>query len=366
MSLKLKQTGDQTFHGSYLQDDVVFLLKPIEMAVVDLQTKEGLLRSGARHYSEMISRESLPGQRYLDIFFQAVRDNRQRMATEILALARYTSRKDRFVIVSLARAGTPLGVLLKRTLREIFDRDVAHYAISIIRDRGIDENALQHILCAHAGAELVFVDGWTGKGAISGELRHAVEGFNLRHGTNINADLHVLADLSGTAAVACCRDDYLIAFSLLNSTISGLISRSILNSDFIGAGDFHGCMFYEEFRDADLSLWFVDDIMAAIRETPSADIAMPLLSDNGRAEAATRSREFIKKLMDTYNVDDINRIKPGIGETTRALLRRIPRLILVRSVDIPDISHILMLAAERGVEVEAVADMPCNATAVIA
>ncbi|MBV6341791.1 cysteine protease StiP domain-containing protein [Candidatus Magnetobacterium casense] len=45
---------------------------------------------------------------------------------------------------------------MKKSSREIFDRDVAHYAISIIRDRGIDENALRHILCAHAGAEIVF------------------------------------------------------------------------------------------------------------------------------------------------------------------------------------------------------------------
>ncbi|MBF0316733.1 MAG: cysteine protease StiP family protein [Nitrospirae bacterium] len=358
-------TSDHFFHGSYLSDDVVFLLKPIEMDVVDLETKERLLRCGARHYSEMISRESLPGQGYLDIFFQAVRDNRQRMAREVLALAGYMNAKGVFVIVSLARAGTPLGVLLKRTLKEVFARDVVHYSVSIIRDRGMDENALRYILSVHGETEMVFVDGWTGKGAISEELGQAVCRFNAGHGSRICADLHVLADLSGTAAVACCRDDYLIAFSLLNSTVSGLVSRSILNTDFIGPEDFHGCLFYKDFSKYDLSLWFIDNVMAAIRETSAADIGI-LMPHDGREEAATRSREFIRKIMDAYNVSDRNRIKPGIGETTRALLRRIPRLVLVRSVDMPAVSHILMLAADRDVKVEAVPDMPYNATAIIA
>ncbi|KJU84428.1 Uncharacterized conserved protein UCP020979 [Candidatus Magnetobacterium bavaricum] len=365
ISIQTYMISGQFFHGSYLKDDVIFLLKCIEMDVVDLETKERLLRCGRRHYSEMISRESLPGQGYLDIFFQTVRDNRHRMAREVLALARYCSGKDEFVIVSLARAGTPLGVLLKRTLREVFARDVAHYSISIIRDRGIDENALRYIRSVHGDAEIVFVDGWTGKGAISEELRQAVCGFNAGHGSNIGAGLHVLADLSGTAEVACCRDDYLIAFSLLNSTVSGLVSRSILNGEVVGPSDFHGCLFYDEFRAADLSLWFIDNVMAAIKDTPAEDIGM-LMPHDGRAEANTRSREFIKKVMDAYNVSDRNRIKPGLGETTRALLRRIPRLILVRSVQMPAVAHILMLAADRGVKVETATDMPYNATAIIA
>jgi hypothetical protein len=44
------------------------------------------------------------------------------------------------VIASLARAGTPIGVLLLRTLRAQ-GVPAVHYSISIIRDRGIDRVA---------------------------------------------------------------------------------------------------------------------------------------------------------------------------------------------------------------------------------
>ena len=45
------------------------------------------------------------------------------------------------------------------------------------------------------------------------------------------------------------------------------------------------------------------------------------------------------------------RRRPGIGETTRVLLRRIPELILLRDPDSPLTRHISELAREKGVEV---------------
>lgn len=70
-------------------------------------------------------------------------------------------------LVSFVRAGLPLGVLLRRALVEM-GRDARHYGISIIRDRGIDSVALEAIIKAHGAENIVFVDGWTGKGAIGG------------------------------------------------------------------------------------------------------------------------------------------------------------------------------------------------------
>ena len=52
-----------------------------------------------------------------------------------------------------------------------------------------------------------------------------------------------------------------------------------------------------------------------------------------------------------YGIDDIHRIKPGVGETTRVLLRRVPDAVLVAPGHEADLSHILMLAEQRGVEV---------------
>ncbi len=48
-------------------------------------------------------------------------------------------------------------------------------------------------------------------------------------------------------------------------------------------------------------------------------------------------------------------VKPGIGETTRVLLRRIPWKILLRedvSKDDLDIQHIVQLAAEKNIPIE--------------
>ncbi len=50
-----------------------------------------------------------------------------------------------------------------------------HYGISIIRDRGIDAAALDYIESRHGTKGIVFVDGWTGKGAITGELSRTLK-----------------------------------------------------------------------------------------------------------------------------------------------------------------------------------------------
>ena len=50
------------FSGSYLPEDVTFLLKPVHLESTDLVEKEQLIQSGQRHYSEMITREKLPSR----------------------------------------------------------------------------------------------------------------------------------------------------------------------------------------------------------------------------------------------------------------------------------------------------------------
>ena len=44
------------------------------------------------------------------------------------------------------------------------------------------------------------------------------------------------------------HEDILIPSSCLNSTVSGLVSRTFLREDIIGEKDFHGAVFYEELR----------------------------------------------------------------------------------------------------------------------
>ena len=56
--------------------------------------------------------------------------------------------------------------------------------------------------------------------------------------------------------------------------------------------------------------------------------------------------------MQKFQIDDINLIKPSIGEATRVLLRRVPWKILVRDLrDGEYLGHLFQLAREKQVEV---------------
>jgi hypothetical protein len=56
--------------------------------------------------------------------------------------------------------------------------------------------------------------------------------------------------------------------------------------------------------------------------------------------------------MARFGVRDRNRIKPGIAEATRAVLRRVPERLLVRDPDDPDVRHLVHLALERALAVD--------------
>lgn len=346
----LGETGRRTvtsFSGSYEPEDVTFLLKPIDMQATGVEEKEAAIQSGRRHYSEMVSAESVPSARYLGLYHAALARNGDRLAGDVSSLAAHlASRRPgrEIVIVSLARAGTPIGILLARTLRA-WGHVATHYSISIIRDRGIDHVALAHIAERHDPADTVFVDGWTGKGAIAGELRRSLK--DRPHG--FSPLLAVVTDPAGRADMAAGGDDYLIASGLLNGIVSGLVSRSILNSRFVGAGDFHACVTYPQHAHADLSRAFVDGL------APRAAAATPrTIGDHAsrRPSLASGCADMLSALRSQVGTGDVNRIKPGIAEATRALLRRVPERVLVRDMQDEDVAHILQLADEAGIRVD--------------
>lgn len=356
-----------SFCGSYRPDDVTFLLKRLpRLPFVDIARKEQLIQSGARHYSEMLSPETLPSPRYLEVFRQACTANRQQMARDCLTLAGLIAarRSGPITLVSLVRAGTPVGVILKHLLCKVMRRETAHYSISIVRDRGIDEVALRHILRqGHAPESIVFIDGWTGKGVISRVLAQAVGSFNQRHELAIDSGLYVLSDLAGTAACAASSTDYLIASSILNATVSGLVSRSVLNES-IGSGDFHGCVYYDDFEAHDLSREFADGLIAeALSQAEREGLPAPVPVD--RASAAAISKDFLLATLTQHGITDVNLVKPGLGEATRVLLRRVPRLLLLRDPDAPDVAHLKVLAAEKSVPLIVDADLPYQAVSLI-
>jgi hypothetical protein len=337
------------FTGSYRAGEVEFLLTPLPLQdFVDVPEKERLIQSGQRHYSEMLSPESLPSPRYLEVFRTACTINGERMARDCLHLAGLIAarRPGEITLVSLARAGTPVGVVVNRLLNDVLQRPCTHYSVSIIRDRGIDQVALQYILARHAAGSLVFVDGWTGKGVIARELASTITAYNLEHGTAIDDGLYVLSDLAGVAACAASCDDYLIPSSILNEAI--------------GPDDFHGCVYYGQFAPHDQSQPFADELVALASEL-KLDAAEPV-----DAEAAGLvSRQFIADALIKYGILDVNLVKPGIGEATRVLLRRTPRLLVVRDAAAPEVAHLILLAEEKGVPVQIDPALPYYAVSLI-
>ncbi len=358
------------FHGSYLADDVEFLVKPIDVPLTELEDKERLIQQQKRHYSELLSPEYRPSSAYLNVFQAALKANRHTMARHALTLAAHIAKQDKPVLVSLLRAGTPVGVLLRRILKTVFGKTVPHYSISIIRDRGIDDNALKTILSRHGatGDNIVFIDGWTGKGVITRELKRWVAQFNQENQTQINSDLHVLADISGSAAVSATLEDFLMPSALLNATISGLVSRSVLNSDYIGTDDYHGCKYYPEWQADDLSLWFIDNIMAAVASVlTDIDLSqLAISSESARVQQHARAQAFIAEMMASYQLTHSNFLKPSLGEAIRVLLRRVPLKILLQDINNPEIQAFLVLAEEKGVAIEERPDMPYKAAGIIA
>jgi len=351
--------------GSYNPKDVIFLLKNLNGLLVetDLYTREKNVQSGG-HYSEMLPIEYEPTKEYLDLFHRTLRESAVKVAEGVGIVAESILKRNgpKMVLVSLARAGTPIGVLIKRYLLERHGLDLPHYSISIIRGRGIDENAILYILQNHPESKIQFLDGWTGKGAITSVLSQACRDFKSKYGYELDDDLAVLADPGYCVKTFGTREDFLIPSACLNSTVSGLVSRTVFRPDLIGKTEFHGARFYQELLKEEVSNLFVDTISAEFKTLelrhPGVDASDELVgeavevNDQVEVEVTWRGLKALKRIQETFGIADINFIKPGIGETTRVLLRRLPERILVDYMDNPNLKHILLLAADKGVPVE--------------
>jgi hypothetical protein len=266
------------------------------------------------------------------------------------------------VLVSLARAGTPVGVLLRRWFLASRGVAVPHYTVSIIRGRGIDEVAVAHVLARHPAGAVRFVDGWTGKGAIQRQLTGAVAGWVAAHPADAALDdrLAVLADPGACTELYGTRDDFLVPSACLNSTVSGLVSRTVLREDLIGPGMFHGAKYYAELAGADVSALFVDTVAAAFPAAAPADEVPP-----AERRPTWAGWTAVERIAAEFGIADVNLVKPGVGETTRVLLRRVPWQVLVRPDRAEDLRHVVALAVARGVPVVEVPDLPYSCVGLI-
>ena len=330
---------------STFQDrDCVYLLKDLTGVIgfTPHAEKEKNISDGV-NYSEMITKEEPLPDELNDIFHDMLALKADDLAryTGIVSNRIFSESGANTVIVSLARAGSPVGALIKRYIRFRYGIEIPHYSISIIRDRGIDKNALNHVRKVHPGGILTFVDGWTGKGSITRELEKSIREYNKETGASLSAKLAVLADPARLSAIAGTRKDVCIPNACLNSTISGLVSRTILNKNYLAETDYHGAVRYDRLKDWDVTNLFLDTVESKFSY------------DCGACEEMGQSCvETIKnRLVSDFPIADINKVKLSIGESSRALLRRIPYIVLVRNIKNPDLSFVLHMARIKGVEV---------------
>ncbi len=335
---------------SYRSEDAELLLTDITGALPPLAAKERekLIQSGV-HYSELLPAEYVPSPTYFREYENGLKvwAKANAEAVQTVAEAIWAEKGKNAVLVSLARAGTPVGVLIKRYIRRKYGVSLPHYSISIIVGRGIDRRALEYIFARHSADGIQFIDGWTGKGMITKTLRGALEQFPLneygvdREQFERMCEIAVLADPAGLCRLCGTHDDLFIPCACLNSVVSGLFSRTVLKSGLIQPDEFHGAVYFEELAGVDRTYQFIDAIE---REMAYNTRTLPEIK-NGDGLAET------ERIAAAFGVTDIKLVKPGIGETTRVLLRRIPEIILLRDINSPLTSHIVELAREKGVEV---------------
>lgn len=356
-------TIQANFSGSYLPAEVTLLLDIVSAdSVNDISPtqKEALIQSGQRHYSDMLTLEKPPSATHEALYNQALMAGKQRMANDVTNLAfslhqlfhACVSASQPLILVSLVRAGLPIGVLLQKALSDAsasYALASQHYGVSIIRDRGLDPVALQYILQQHPRSPIVFVDGWTGKGAIYGELQRSLakitdkrQQAQLFHQGDGVIPLVTLADPAGVAWLSASNDDWLMPASLLNSTVSGLISRTLYREPSDGL---HQAVYYDKLQPWDRSGEFIQTIDALRQQTP---LSTPL---TGKLLPIFATQSVIDDLAARFAISNRNRIKPTIAEATRAILRRDPECVLVNEMaDGQDTALLRHLCEEKNIQ----------------
>jgi len=205
-----------------------------------------------------------------------------------------------------------------------------------VRGLGIDTVALDHVAARHDTSKVMFVDGWTGKGAIVKELQAALLAYGVAGGAAFPDDLAVIADPGAAALHFGTREDILIPSACLNSTVCGLVSRTVYSRELIAPGTFHGAKVYRELAPEDRSAQFLDAV--------SGQFPAVAPEVGARSPSANRAVTF-----------------RGLEE----LLRRLPWQVLVHPDREEQLAHLFLLAEERGVPVVRRSDMSYSAVGLV-
>jgi hypothetical protein len=324
---------------SYTHEQVICLLSPYRGDLLSVTDKEQRLKAGD-YYGDLLSAEELPQPDYLRLFDHQMATLAGKLAPYVLRLADRVNA-DRpsgpLALVSLARAGTPIGVVLADLLRHRHGRTVTHYTASVIHKYGFDPHALAYLLDRHAPQDLLFLDGWVSQGRITRALQDT-----LAPVAGVDSTLYCLSDPSGIQDATATRKDLLLPSAVLNAAVSGLMSRTVHNPD-----GFDFSAHYPDHAPVDRTQAFVADMLAAVAVCPGPATEPVLPGALQRPLAQAQIQAWC-----TEHHTTADRIKAGIGEVSRSLLRRTPSLVAVDRGALDEAAHLQYLADQHGVPLQ--------------
>jgi hypothetical protein len=328
---------------SYDPADIRLLIMAAASPHISLDEKEARIAAG-ESYGHFLTPEAAPTTLQMQTYQRALERNGAAIASALRGLAdQLTNLGPTITLVSLARAGFPVGIVLHRLLLRR-GLDSVHVGVSIVRGVGLDVQALETVLNERPASGILFVDGWTGKGSILGTLRGSLTGHR------VQPRLAALYDPAGVADFAGSFGDVLLPHAALNATVSGLLSRTFLTD----AG--HAAEYLSHLAAQDVSSEYVTALDALCQS------AEPLPAPSNRPDAPA---DLAFQIARTYGCTDAHRAKPGIGEATRVFLRRRPAALVLRT-STPDTAHLEAMALEGNIPVHLHPELPYAAMSLIA
>lgn len=223
------------------------------------------------------------------------------------------------VLISLLRGGLFAGIGIKESIRLIDGAKVPHYAVSLIKNSGLDFKAMDIILQSHPDKKPIFIDGWIGRGALYNELKNECDKYLSSRGVNIEKNLAVIVDVFGLTPVYGTNREIFMPESLFGSNLFGLIGRT----GFVSVEQFHFTRMYHEFKQFELTQFYT----STIKEQLAINIGHvdDMVSEHKESIDISSLKGY---LMETHNLS-FEKSYCGASECHRGLVRkRITELII--------------------------------------
>ena len=323
--------------STFKSEDVEFLLTDMTGKIEPITLEEKKKRVEQGEYDRSILTKEFPvTKEYLDICLEwtPIYAKQTAIAVGNLAEQLYKIKNKNLVLVSILRAGTNVGILVKRYLKNKYKINIPHYSMSLIKE--LDSNSMNYLLSKHRPEDIQFIDGWTGKGTVTKQLLASAKKYE-----GVDSSLAVLSDSINIAKYCGIREDIAIPQSPFNACITGLVSMPIHNNPFVGEKNFDGAIYLEDLEKIDKSQEYIDLIEKNFDYQCSADNY-----NDDIVEVAE-----INEICENYNIS-LKALNPGINEAARAILRRNVSKLLVKDKKDFQVLQISKLAELKNIEIE--------------